>query len=284
MRPKTMAIVDAHLAYVRLLGRSPKTEHLRAGTLRRLDTYLNGTDILRATEEQLEGFLSLPSKAQDTRAVEVSHLRQFYKWAAAKGHVKKDPTVLLPTPAKTRRLPRPIPVVDAATAIEMAPDDLALILALACLAGLRADEIARLSGTDVDWSYDPPLLWIRGKGNKERRVPAPPQLARMLGDAPRTGPLVRYRNPARQFEHVHAWLVSQRANQYLHGLGLPSVHKLRHTAATWFYRESGYDLLLTKEFLGHATVTSTQVYVKVEPGRIANVSRTLELPFAKVSQ
>jgi integrase len=281
VRPKTVDVVHQNLAYLRLLGRSEKTEHLRAGTLRRLDEYLAGTDILRATEEQLEGFLSLPSKCQDTRAVEVSHLRQFYKWATAKGIVKKDPTLLLPSPKKKRRLPRPTPIESAATAIEMGTGDRPLILSLACLSGLRADEIARLEGTDVDWSYDPPLMWIRGKGDKERRVPAPPQLARLLAGAPRTGPLIRYKDPKKAQQHVPAWLVSQRANQYLHSLGLPSVHKLRHTAATWFYRESGYDLLLTQQFLGHSSPTSTAVYAKVEPARMAEVSRGLELPFAQ---
>lgn len=281
MRPHTATIVEQHLGYVRLLGRSEKTVHLRHGTLIRLDRFLAGVDILRVTPEQLEAFLAMPSKIASTRAVEGSHLRQFYKWATAKGYTKRDPTILLPVPKKPRRLPRPLPIPDAATAIALAPPDTALILGLACMAGLRADEISRLRGTDVLWDHDPPLLHVRGKGDKDRRVPVPPQLAEMLADAPRTGWLIRYRDPKRAHQQFPAVNVSGRANQYLYSLGMTSVHKLRHTAGTWFYQASGHDLLLTQRFLGHSSPISTQVYVAIAPDDMSEVSRKFELPLPK---
>jgi integrase len=278
MRPATSRIVEQHLGWVRIKGLSEKTQANRLGTLTRLDRFLGGKDILKVTEEDLEAFLAMPSKIASTRAVDGSHLRQFYKWTTAKGFTSQDPTVLLPIPRKPQRLPRPLPLVDAATAIAMAPPEIALILGLACMCGLRAKEIAALRGTDVLWDYDPPLLHVNGKGNKDRRVPVPPQLAAMLAEAPRTGPLIRYRAPGRQHEHLPAVNISQRANNYLYSLGMASVHKLRHTAATWFYRESGRDLLLTGQFLGHSTVASTQVYAKVDPEEMSAVSQRLELP------
>lgn len=278
MRQVTERVVQRHLDWVRILGRSPKTLHNRENTLRRLDRFLRNKDILKATSDDLEAFLGQPSKIASTRAVDGSHLRQFYKWAVAKGHVRQDPAALLPVPKKPGRLPRPTPIPDAATAIALAPPEMKLILSLACMAGLRADEIARLRGTDVLWDYDPPLLHVRGKGDKDRRVPVPPQLAELLADWHRTGPLIRYRDPKRQHEHLPAVNISQRANHYLYSLGLNSVHKLRHTAGTWFYEASGYDLLLTAQFLGHSSVTSTQMYAKVNPARVSEVSRNFELP------
>lgn len=278
MRPSTAKIVQRHLDWVRLLGRSQKTLDLRYGTLVRLDRFLGNGDILRVDGDDLEAFLAMPSKIASTRRVEVSHLRQFYRWTTAKGITKRDPSILLPVPRVPRRLPRPLPIPDAATAIALAPPDVALILGLACMAGLRADEISRLRGTDVLWDHDPPLLHVRGKGDKDRRVPVPPQLAEMLADAPRSGWLVRYQDPRRALEQFPAVNVSGRANQYLYSLGMTSLHKLRHTAGTWFYQASGHDLLLTQRFLGHASPISTQVYVAIAPDDMSAVSARFTLP------
>lgn len=278
MRPATARIVERHLDWVRVLGRSSKTVHNRAGVIARLDRFLDGKDVLAATDDDLEAFLGQVTKNQSTRAVDGSHLRQFYKWLTAKGHIDRDPTVLLPVPKKPRRLPRPLPIPDAATAIALAPPETKLILSLACMAGLRADEIARLRGTDVLWDYDPPLLHVRGKGDKDRRVPVPPQLAELLAHWHRTGPLIRYRDPKRQHEHLPAVNISQRANHYLYSLGMTSIHTLRHTAGSWFYRESGRDLRLTQEFLGHATPVSTAIYTQIDPDEMSAVSRRMELP------
>jgi integrase/recombinase XerC len=252
---------------------------MRAATMRRLSEYLGKRDILRASLDDLEGFLSLPSKGQDARCVEGSHLRQFYQWAVARGHLKADPTLLLAVPQKTRRLPRPLPIADVIMAVELASDDVRLLLLAAVLAGLRAGEISRLRGEDIDWGYDPPLILVRGKGGRERRVAAPPQLARELALASRTGPIVRYQDG--RDEHVPAWLVSQRANQYLRALGLTSIHTLRHTFATWFLRESGRDLRLTQETLGHASPVSTAIYTRVDPADAAAVAARMELPFER---
>lgn len=278
MRAQTRKVVDKHLDWVRLLGRAERTLHLREGTLIRLDRFLGNRDILQATGDDLEAFLAIPSKIASTRRVEISHLRQFYHWTTARELTKRNPTLLLPVPRTPRRLPRPIPIPDAATAIALASPDVALILGLACMAGLRADEISRLRGTDVLWDHDPPLLHIRGKGDKDRRVPVPPQLATILADAPRSGWLVRYKDPKRQLERFPAFNVSSRANQYLYSLGLQSVHKLRHTAGTWFYQASGHDLLMTQRFLGHSSPISTQVYVDVCPDDMSDVSAKFKLP------
>jgi integrase/recombinase XerC len=278
VRTATARIVEAHLNWVRVKGLSPKTVHNRAGVLTRLDRFLEGRDLLKATPDELEAFLGMPSKNQASRAVDGSHLKQFFKWATAKGHVKRDPTVLLPVPRKPRRLPRPLSLEDAATAIALADPEMRIILGLACMCGLRADEIARLRGTDVLWDHDPPLLHVRGKGDKDRRVPVPPQLAEWLGDWYRSGPLIRYRAPGRQHDHMPAYMISSRANQYLHKLGMSAVHSLRHTAGSWFYRESGRDLRLTQEFLGHASPVSTAIYTKIDPDEMSAISRRLELP------
>ena len=279
MRQTTSDIIEAHLAWLRLRGRSDATVRMRAGTLRRLSEHLGKRDILRVKLDDLEGFLSIRSKGQDARSVEGSHLRQFYKWAVARGHLGKDPTVLLAVPPKTRRLPRPLPIDDVIMAVELATPDVRLLLLAAVLAGLRAGEIARLSGEDVDWGSDPPLILVHGKGGRERRVPAPPQLAAALADAPRSGPIVRYEDG--RADHVPAWLVSQRANQYLRSLGLTSIHTLRHTFATWFLRESGRDLRLTQETLGHVSPVSTAIYTRVDPADAAAVAARMELPFER---
>jgi integrase/recombinase XerC len=182
-------------------------------------------------------------------------------------------------PRQTRTLPKPLSapaaldVVDAENALDGEPwigARNAAILALLYGSGLRISEALSLRRSDAPLS----LLRVRGKGNKERVVPVLPAVAAAIadylrqcpyatdGDGPlfvgaRGGPL----NPR----------IVQRAMAKLRGaLGLPATatpHALRHSFATHLLANGG-DLRAIQELLGHASLSTTQMYTGVDAERL----------------
>jgi site-specific recombinase XerD len=132
-------------------------------------------------------------------------------------------------------------------------------------AGLRAQEAVDLALADIDWEQE--LVRVRGKGDKERVVPlgeeAAYRLRRYLEDArPR---LVRGAE--------NALFVSARGRPLdtstLRRL-LPNPHRLRHAFATHLL-EGGADLRTIQELLGHASLSTTQIYSHVDPKRLRKI-------------
>lgn len=203
-------------------------------------------------------------RAKATRALYRAAIVGFFRWATdpADPRLDFDPGPLIPKVHVPTREARPIETSMLREIIGRAADPFRLWLILAAFAGLRCVEIAALDRADITAEH----IYVRGKGDKVRVVPARPEVWRVVEPLP-PGPLVVRASGERGDRR---W-VSQRANYHLqHTLGCSGVtiHRLRHWFGTAAYR-SGEDILAVKELLGHANVATTQRYVQVASSRRA---------------
>lgn len=214
----------------------------------------------------------------DTRAIaattwrdEISHLHAFYLWAIRNEHCEHDPTVLVERPRVGLRLPRPISEHQFRRLVDDTPADMRAILKLMAFCGLRCCEVARLRWSDVDLVER--VAIVRGKGNKERVIGLPPRVVRALAaiDSPATFVFTRAdggpHTPAR---------VSQLVGRHARERGVAmSAHQLRHTFATRLLERSNA-IEVVQHALGHASVSSTQIYAKVDHRRVIAIAQAMD--------
>jgi integrase/recombinase XerD len=260
--------------------------------------------LLTATQQDVAAFLEhlrAHGIEQRSAARKLSCLRGFYKWLLLDRRIHHDPTVNIESPKAWKVLPKSLAEPEVAEMLDRAqmkaehPQARATdlrdraILELLYAGGLRVSEVTALSTGDL--ALDLGRVQVRGKGDKERIVPlgrpaietletylreGRPHLARI--NSARTG--VRGKaNPARQD--------STRLFLSLHGMPLTrqwvwhivktadstaSPHRLRHSCATHMV-EHGADLRNVQLLLGHADISTTQVYTHLALGRLKEVHR-----------
>jgi integrase/recombinase XerC len=266
--------VAAHLDHLRLANRRPNTIRRRGEALARLAAWAfdvglvwpSTGSILDLDEAELARWQRERSRTvtAQTLRTETSQIREFYRWAHREGLIDTDPTGRLVTPARRRGLPRPISENDLDRALMRADREMAVILGLAALAGLRAIEIAGLDWADVHLEEG----WLRvqeGKGGHSRDVHVSSALAGLLVQLPwDSGPVVRALRPWRRNQRPYR--VSQRANDYLHELGIDAtLHQLRHRFGSRMY-QACRDIRAVQEEMGHRSPATTACYVSVDPG------------------
>lgn len=214
--------------------------------------------ILNATRDDIETFLDLRSIGPKTRYGWISHLHAFYRWAITEELTERDPTAKIIRPRLRRNLPRPAATDDLMHAIEQgSPKHRAWVL-LAAFEGLRCCEIAGLRREDVLES-EGLLRVVHGKGGVERILPLHPDVLAALRalPMPRTGWLF-YRAAGGPYNATH---VSVEFNAFLRDVGVNSTaHAARHWFGTHLYAKTK-DLRLVQEMLGHASPTTTAIYV-----------------------
>jgi len=187
---------------------------------------------------------------------------------------RPDPATLLLAPKRSRRLPRPLRVDQAAAVVEEAATDPAALALVDLLytAGLRVSEVCSLDCQGVNLRAG--TVKVRGKGSKERIVPlgaaadSVSTYLAMRGHGP--GPLFRNARGARMGTRTARRLVNACAAAALGRRVSP--HVLRHSFATHLL-DGGADLRVVQELLGHASLSTTQVYTQVSRERLASVHR-----------
>ena len=256
--------VGEHLAHLRLRNLSPASISQRSYALGRLGRFLDCTaaELLAATADDLDRWQrSVMHLSPRYRSTYATHVRQFYRWAVARGLVRDDPSVVLVAVRIPRGLPHPIGEDDLRMALSCAPDRVRPWLILAAYAGLRASEIAGLQRADVRDTANPPVLHITGKGGRERIVPLSDLVLLELQAAglPSRG-YVFGRLDGQAGGNAPSRL-SHLCNDYLHGLGITeSLHGLRHRFGTIMYAVSR-DLRVVQETMGHSSPATTASYV-----------------------
>ena len=211
-------------------------------------------------------------------------IRAFYRFAYGDGLIARDIAAHLDLPRQPRLLPETLTVAEVDGLLEAAPDLRArALLELLYAAGLRVSEALGLDREDL--ALDGGYVRVIGKGDKERLVPVgdvaldwlarwldegrPPLLALAHVAPTRGGPLFlgdRGRRLARQ----QAFAIVKAAAR---GAGLPeaiSPHTLRHSFATHLL-EGGADLRIVQELLGHASISTTQLYTHVTGERVREI-------------
>ena len=211
-------------------------------------------------------------------------IRGFYRFAFGEGLLEVDVAARLDLPRQPRLLPETLGLADVERLLESA-DALRerALLELLYAAGLRISEALRLDREDL--SMDGRFVRVIGKGDRERMVPVgdialdwlgrwideerPALLARSHVAPPRGGPLfvgLRGRRLARQ----QGWAAVKAAAARAGLSDRVSPHTLRHSFATHLL-EGGADLRIVQELLGHASISTTQLYTHLTGERIREV-------------
>jgi integrase/recombinase XerC len=272
-------------------GRSEHTRRAYVGDVRALLAFaaaqgVRGLGDLTLTDlRSWLGRLDESGASRATIARRAASARSFLRWAHRTGRIDADPSLRLVAPRRARTLPGVLRQEEAgellAVAGVAADDDDPVhlrdraVLELLYASGIRVGELAALDLDDVD--HEQCLVRVMGKGAKERTVPfgapAADALAAWLGRGrPRlatgsSGPALflgrrgRRVDPRQVRSVVHALL--------RHVPEAPDLgpHGLRHSAATHLL-EGGADLRMVQELLGHASLSTTQIYTHVSVERL----------------
>ncbi|HEV2974027.1 MAG TPA: tyrosine recombinase XerC [Solirubrobacteraceae bacterium] len=237
-------------------------------------------------------FLSQRGVAPSTSARKLAALRALFASQREHGEIAENPADLVSTPRRPSHLPRVLSAREAGELLDSIPvggplelrDRAMFELAYAC--GLRAEELVTLRLDDVD--YDDEQLRVEGKGRKTRFVPVGEPAIDALraylepsggrkGRPALTSPTTRsdavfLSKTGRALgtsdvrRRLRTWSERVQARAARTG-GAISPHALRHSFATHLL-DGGADLRSIQELLGHASVSSTQIYTRVESARL----------------
>ncbi|WP_413456394.1 tyrosine recombinase XerC [Glutamicibacter sp. FR1] len=300
--------VADYLEYLqRERGRSANTLRAYDVDLRNLGQFLQhqsqDPSLKQITVEILRDWLAQLHEAQVSRttlARRISAVKNFFAWALKQQLIDTDPALRLAAPKKERRLPHVLQpsqidrllsektevtagAGDSESAAESVPDARSQAVAardkaiaeLLYASGLRISELVALDVDDID--FERRTLKVLGKGNKERVVPFGKPAERVIIAWIRSHRKVLARQEAKgallvgvrgaRLNVRQAREVISKALESLGDTAASGPHALRHTVATHLL-DGGADLRAVQEFLGHASLATTQLYTHVSVDRL----------------
>jgi site-specific recombinase XerD len=225
--------------------------------------------------------LSADGAAPATVARKLAAVRGLFDFLVRTGRTAQNPADLVSSPKRKEKLPRVLTSEQMRTLLERIPARTALelrdraMLELAYSCGLRCEEIVNLDLGALDFETE--QLRVLGKGSKERLVPVGEPARhvllryeergrRALGADPRERALFLSKSGRRLSNSD----VTRRLGLWVREAALAagvSPHSLRHSFATHLL-EGGADLRTIQELLGHASISTTQVYTRVDAARL----------------
>ena len=298
-----LALLRDYQAYLRVeKGLRPLTCEAYDGDLKTFAEFLEQRQgvLLNAVREDVAAFLEhLRAHSIDSRSAarKLSCLRGFYKWLLLDRRIHHDPTANIESPKAWKVLPKSLAESEVTEMFERVAmtashpkaraTDLRdrAILELLYAGGLRVSEITSLSTGDL--ALDAGRVQVRGKGDKERIVPlgriaveaieaylreGRPHLARISTKRKST---VARQDATRLFLSLRGMPLTRQWIWHLVKLTNKSAspHRLRHSCATHMV-EHGADLRSVQLLLGHADISTTQVYTHVALARLKAVHRS----------
>ena len=258
-------IVEEYLLGQRRRGYTDLTLDAKRLLIDRYRGWLAPRGLGDATYVDVEAFLdSLTGRGggavvSRTRYARLSQLHVFYEFSVAHELLERDPTVRAVRPKLSPLFPRPIADDDLVRALEHCGElQMRVWLLLMAYGGLRCCEISRLERADVFDTNETPVLRVRGKGRKDRWVPAHPlalEALQALGMPTRGRVFRRPSGGIWPAKHVSIY-----TNRYLAGLGIDATaHQLRHWFGTRLYADTK-DLRMVQEVMGHSDPKTTADY------------------------
>ena len=261
----------------------------------------SGRTIAKATSEDIRGYLgALSQRGFEASSVarKLSAIRQLYRFLYLEGHRKDDPAAAIEGPKRGRALPRVLSVADVDRLLACARAGIAdenrsvaerlrsarlnCLLEVLYATGLRVSELVALPSSAA--RRDQRMLIVRGKGGKERLVPLNESAKRAMAD------YLALRNAANADESKWLFpsfgesghLTRQHFARDLKSLALAaglkadqiSPHVLRHAFASHLL-QNGADLRIVQTLLGHADISTTQIYTHVLAERLKSLVRDL---------
>jgi len=278
-------------------GASPNTKRAYGSDLRQFARWASARDLEPSdvAYRELRGYAAAISEggaAKSTVARKLAAVRSLFDHLVAIGEVAQNPAELLPNPKRDSRLPRTLGRDEVDALLDRIPASEPLdardraMFELIYSSGLRCEEVVNLDLDSPD--FDSEVLRVTGKGNKTRIVPigepaqralerylarARPILAGARGAVESSSPSARRPDAlflSRRGRRLYSSDVRRRLARWVREAAIAggvSPHSLRHSFATHLL-EGGADLRSIQELLGHASVSTTQIYTRVEPTRL----------------
>jgi integrase/recombinase XerD len=260
----------------------------------------HGRSIAKAGTDDLRGYLSeLSGRGMrvTTVARRLSAMRQLYRFLYAEGHRGDDPAAVLQGPKRERNLPKTLSIAEVDRLLQTAAASdpasplpvqlratrLACLVELLYATGLRVSELVALPASAA--RKDARVIIVRGKGNKERMVPlndaAKRAMAAYLALLKETGDQAQSKWLFPSFgeaghltrQHFARELKTLAAAAGLRAAQV-SPHVLRHAFASHLLH-NGADLRVVQTLLGHADISTTQIYTHVLEERLKSLVRDL---------
>jgi integrase/recombinase XerD len=240
------------------------------------------------TVTDIETYLSHLHKRQLSEASirrKRAALSSFCQFLVSNGHLSTNPVALTDTPTRpAQKLPHTL-TVNQVIALLSAPNRAtargkrdAAFLELLYGSGLRVSEVTTLRWSDLNLTRG--IVRVRGKGGKERLVPLPEQtkatlLALLSKSTQATGHPRGYIFPGHGGKPLGRATLWRRTKTHAKAANLPQIpspHWLRHSFATHLLN-NGADIRTIQEMLGHARLSTTQIYTSVATDRLRNAYR-----------
>ena len=291
--------IEKFLTWLRVeRGRAANTVASYRRDLLRAESHLRArrASLVTANGKDLESFiasLQASGEAAASTARRLAALRMYYGYLVAEEVLVVDPTTHLEGIKVAAGVPKPLTMDETERLLSSvtgdSPSDVRdrALLEFLYATGARISEACGLNLDDLDLRER--VVRLFGKGSKERVVPvgrlAAESLREYLSDGARSGlepaawrstgdrTSVFLTNTGRRMNRQKAWAVVRKAGALAGIEGEMSPHVLRHTCATHML-EHGADLRIVQEMLGHATISTTQIYTKVSQERLLTVYRS----------
>jgi site-specific recombinase XerD len=278
-----LALLDQDL---RRRGAAEKTRHAYAVDAHQFLQWATAQRLVPATVtprllRRYAAGLTEQGQAASTVARKLASMRALFRSLVEHGVLEQNPADLLSAPRRDDRLPRVLKAAEVAALLDRIPADTALALRdralfeLAYASGLRAEELVNLDLDAID--FDGERVRVEGKGGKTRVVPTGEPALKAIERY-----LSRGRPALATVESDRALFISKSGRRLstsdvrrrlrvwtrqAAGVAGASPHALRHSFATHLL-DGGADLRSIQELLGHASISTTQVYTRVESARL----------------
>ena len=259
----------------------------------------NGIDLVKANSEDIRDYLSHLNRegmAASTAARRLSALRQYFRFLHAEGLRPDDPSTSIESPRRVRALPRVLTEAEVEQLLEAAKTHknsegvrLVALMELLYATGLRVSELLKLPYPLVQ--PDRSFIVVKGKGSRERLVPLSETAKKALEkySAVRSCFVRRPADSGWLFPSraKGGHLTRQRFSQLVKELAVVakidaskvSPHSLRHAFASHLLA-NGADLRSVQQMLGHADISTTQIYTHIQQERMHSTVRSFH-PLSK---
>ena len=268
-------------------GLSPRTREAYKRDLDLFAEELERTQVSKpgdVSEHDVRGFIArLHRQGLGARSIQrvLSAIRGYYRWLMRESLAEHNPAAAVKAPKSPRKLPQTLDT-DAVTRLLDFKADTPLairdkaIMELFYSSGLRLSELAALRWDQIDPSSG--LITVTGKGNKTRVVPVGSYAAAALNEWRKVrGNFAGFEEPcifvSQRGKPISVRTIQSRIRHWARQQGIPQKvypHLLRHSFASHMLESSG-DLRAVQELLGHADISTTQVYTHLDFQHLASV-------------
>lgn len=252
-------------------------------------TYSDDSHLLNASKNQIRAFLAnLTARGVSRNSIgrKLAALRSFYRYQTKINAIESSPAQTIQTPKYSKKLPSILSISEALSLLETpnadSPEGIRdrAILEIFYGTGIRLRELTKLNILDIDLKSR--LIRVHGKGNKERILPIGYNAAKMLQRYLKVRKYLVFNSSliddkavflGKRGKRITPRQVQYKVNQYLKSISAAnslSPHILRHSFATHLL-DAGADLEAVKELLGHASLSTTQIYTHVSMEKLVKI-------------